>query len=56
MPKNLGDLSLALGKIECKCGKLEYFAGKKKVCKQQSTEDAARLLPTAHGENAVEGK
>lgn len=25
MPKNLGDLSLALGKIECKCGKLEYF-------------------------------
>lgn len=30
MPKNLGDLSLALGKIECKCGKLEYFAGKKK--------------------------
>lgn len=55
MPKNLGDLSLALGKTECKWANWNILQ-EKKVCKQQSIEDAARLLPTAHGENAVEGK
>lgn len=36
MPKNLGDPSLALGKIECKCGKLEYFTGKKKYVRSKA--------------------